>query len=143
MFAVSFHSFQYKYLILLGALKATGNRGLQPAMDHILEHEGQPIPDAVSEQASSSGPMDVDNEDEDAEALKSLGVVAGNVVEAKVRVKQQERVSILAWLTCAFTVYPGRASNAQNVVKSSRTQLWPTSMRKGVVMTSLRSRPKK
>lgn len=84
---------QYKRLIFLsfylGALKATGNRGLQPAMDHILEHEAQPIPDlgGVSEQASSSGPMDVD--DEDAEALKSLGVVAGNAVEAKVRVKQR------------------------------------------------------
>ena len=59
-------------------------------MDHILEHEGQPIPDlgGVSEQASSSsGPMDVDDEDEDTEALKSLGVVAGNAAEAKVRVK--------------------------------------------------------
>ncbi|KAF8809526.1 hypothetical protein BYT27DRAFT_7094269 [Phlegmacium glaucopus] len=69
------------------ALKATGNRGLQPAMDHIIEHEGQPIPDlgSVSEKASGSGPMDVDNDDEDAEALKSLGVVAGNAVEAKVK----------------------------------------------------------
>lgn len=84
------------FLFILGALKATGNRGLQPAMDHILEHEGQPIPDlgGVSEQASSSGPMDVDNEDEDAEALKSLGVVAGNAVEAKVSVKQRERVRV-------------------------------------------------
>ena len=83
-------------------MKATGNRGLQPAMDHILEHEGQPIPDlgGVSEQTSSSVPMDVD--DEDAEALKSLGVLAGNTVEAKVRLKQQERVSIRACLTCAF-----------------------------------------
>lgn len=71
-------------------------------MDHILEHEGQPIPDlgGVSEQAGSSAPMDVD--DEDAEALKSLGVLAGNAVEAKVRVKQQERVSIRACLTCAL-----------------------------------------
>ena len=59
-------------------------------MDHILEHEGQPIPDlgGVNEQSSSSGPMDVDNEDEDAEALKSLGVVAGNAVEAKVRINE-------------------------------------------------------
>ena len=79
-------------------MKATGNRGLQPAMDHILEHEGQPIPDlgGVTEKASSTGPMDVDNddEDEDAEALKSLGVVAGNAVEAKVRVKQTERAHL-------------------------------------------------
>ena len=87
-------------------MKATGNRGLQPAMDHILEHEGQPIPDlgGVSEKASGSGPMDVDNEDEDAEALKSLGVIAGNAVEAKVRVKQQERVSTRACFNCAFMV---------------------------------------
>lgn len=71
-----------------GALKATGNRGLQPAMDHILEHEGQPVPDLteVSEQAgTSTAPMEVDEDDEDAEALKSLGVLKGNAVEAKVR----------------------------------------------------------
>ena len=74
----------------VGALKATGNRGLQPAMDYILEHEGQPVPDlgVVSESASSSGvgagaAMDVDD-DEDAEALKSLGVVTSTAVEAKV-----------------------------------------------------------
>ncbi|PPQ65157.1 hypothetical protein CVT24_011020 [Panaeolus cyanescens] len=62
------------------ALKATGNRGLQPAMDHILEHEGQPVPDlnAVSESAgsSSAAPMDVDD-DEDTEALRALGVLKG------------------------------------------------------------------
>ena len=84
------------FSFFVGALKATGNRGLQPAMDHILENEGQPIPDlgGVSEQASSSGPMDVDNEDEDAEALKSLGVVAGNAVEAKVRVILRTRFNL-------------------------------------------------
>jgi len=67
------------------ALKATGNRGLQPAMDHILENERQPIPDlgGLNERSSSSGSMDVDDEDEDAQALKGLGVVAANAVEAK------------------------------------------------------------
>ncbi|KAH9479318.1 UBX domain-containing protein 1 [Psilocybe cubensis] len=68
------------------ALKATGNRGLQPAMDHILEHEGEAVPDlgAVSEQTGSrSAPMDVDEDDEDAEALKSLGALKGEAVEAK------------------------------------------------------------
>lgn len=66
------------------ALKATGNRGLQPAMDHIIEHEGQPVPElsGVNESTNSRVPMDVDD-DEDAEALRSLGVVAGNAVEAK------------------------------------------------------------
>ncbi|KAJ7623630.1 ubiquitin-related domain-containing protein [Roridomyces roridus] len=66
------------------ALKATGNRGLQPAMDHILENEGKPVPElgAVSESAPSQrDAMDVDD-DEDAEALKSLGLKA-NDVEAK------------------------------------------------------------
>ncbi|KAK0202411.1 ubiquitin-related domain-containing protein [Desarmillaria ectypa] len=54
------------------ALKATGNRGLQPAMDHILEHGEQPVPDmgSVSESASSA-PMDVDEID-DAEATANL-----------------------------------------------------------------------
>jgi len=67
------------------ALKSTGNRGLQPAMDHILEHEDQPVPDlgGVSEHPSREAPMDVDDDDEDAEALKSLGVLKGNAVEAK------------------------------------------------------------
>ena len=67
-------------------MKATGNRGLQPAMDHILEHEGQAVPDlgGVNEQPAGRGPMDVDEDDEDAEALKSLGVLQGNAVEAKV-----------------------------------------------------------
>ncbi|KAJ7089846.1 ubiquitin-related domain-containing protein [Mycena belliarum] len=67
------------------AMKATGNRGLQPAMDHLFENEGRPIPDlsAVSESASrpARDAMDVDD-DEDAEALKTLGLKA-NEVEAK------------------------------------------------------------
>ncbi|KZS94900.1 hypothetical protein SISNIDRAFT_502422 [Sistotremastrum niveocremeum HHB9708] len=57
------------------ALKATQNRGLQPAMDHILEHESDPVPDLSAPlPASSSGPQPiaVDDEDEDeAEALKA------------------------------------------------------------------------
>ncbi|KAF8638450.1 hypothetical protein AX17_002207 [Amanita inopinata Kibby_2008] len=70
------------------ALKATGNRGLQPAMDHILEHEGDPVPDLGSvNQAPASLPtatdaIDVDDEG-DLEALNSLGVTAVNEIEAK------------------------------------------------------------
>ncbi|KAF7985786.1 hypothetical protein HWV62_413 [Athelia sp. TMB] len=61
-----------------GAVKATGGRGLQPAMDHILENEGKPVPDlsAVTTGSSSinSAPqaMDVDEDDEDAEALRAI-----------------------------------------------------------------------
>ena len=67
-------------------MKATGNRGLQPAMDHILEHDGQPIPDpgSVTESSGRANPQDADGDDEDAEALRSLGVVANDAVEAKV-----------------------------------------------------------
>lgn len=57
-------------------------------MDHIIENDGKPVPDlqAVSESAAPPrDAMEVDD-DEDAEALKSLGVLAGNAVEAKVRV---------------------------------------------------------
>ncbi|KAG7094249.1 hypothetical protein E1B28_007854 [Marasmius oreades] len=60
------------------ALKSTGNRGLQPAMDHILENEGKPVPslDSVTQTSGtsgSSGPgsMDVDEDEEDLEALRS------------------------------------------------------------------------
>lgn len=70
-----------------GAMKATGNRGLQPAMDHILENEGSPVPDLSTISSGAGGsapaPMDVDD-DEDADALKSLGAVASGEVEAKV-----------------------------------------------------------
>lgn len=64
--------------ITTGAIKATAGRGLQPAMDHILENEGNPVPDlsSVSSAASSAPPaqpMDEDDQD-DLEALSSLGV---------------------------------------------------------------------
>lgn len=59
-------------------------------MDHILEHEGQSVPDLSSVSASGSSStqahVDDDEDDEDAEALKSLGV-AGNAVEAKARAR--------------------------------------------------------
>ncbi|KAH0583059.1 hypothetical protein H2248_010947 [Termitomyces sp. 'cryptogamus'] len=73
------------------ALKATGNRGLQPAMDHILEHEGQAVPDpgSVSESSSSARKDDMDvDDDEDAEALKSLGAAAGNVEAKSIKCSQ-------------------------------------------------------
>ncbi|TFK71670.1 hypothetical protein BDN72DRAFT_837390 [Pluteus cervinus] len=64
------------------ALKATGNRGLQPAMDHILEHDGQPVPElsGVTESASSARPSDAMDVDEDGEAA-ALGI--SDVGEAK------------------------------------------------------------
>ncbi|KAJ2930047.1 hypothetical protein H1R20_g7059, partial [Candolleomyces eurysporus] len=50
-------------------------------MDHILEHESDPVPDlgGVTESSKPSGgaAMDVDEDDEDAEALARLGIVKG------------------------------------------------------------------
>ncbi|KAF7798704.1 hypothetical protein EIP86_009928 [Pleurotus ostreatoroseus] len=57
------------------ALKATAGRGLQPAMDHLLENEGKPVPDLSSVSAtatSSSNPAPADVDDEDLEALKAV-----------------------------------------------------------------------
>ena len=70
-----------------GALKATGNRGLQPAMDHILENEGKPVPslDSVSEAARSGGAANADEDDEDAEFLSQMGAAGAVDQEAKVR----------------------------------------------------------
>ena len=55
-------------------------------MDHILAHEGEPVPDlgAVKEQASSrpSDAMDVD--EDDADALRAAGINV-DTAEAKVR----------------------------------------------------------
>lgn len=74
-------------------MRATNGRGLQPAMDHILENEGKPVPDPSS-QAAPSAPsgsaMDVDEDDEDAEALKAVyggsaaAAAADTAAEAKV-----------------------------------------------------------
>ena len=64
-----------------GALKATGNRGLQPAMDHVIENEGKPVPDmqGVSE-SKGPAPMDVDDEDEDAKMAADLAAVEAKVI---------------------------------------------------------------
>jgi hypothetical protein len=125
---------------LTGALKATGNRGLQPAMDHILEHEGQPVPDlgGVTESSSAGArdAMDVDD-NEDAEALKSLGVAASGAVEAKVcsrviskRVDNND-IHIVHIVT--------RASNVLSVVRSSKIPRWLISMPRRVAMINSRS----
>lgn len=56
-------------------------------MDHILEHEGQAVPDlsGVSESsAKRSGAMDVDDNEDD-QALERLGADASALQDAKVR----------------------------------------------------------
>lgn len=69
------------------ALKATGNRGLQPAMDFLIENDGKPVPDLSSVSTSSSsrpaGDAPTDEDDEDAEALRAVyGAGAAGVAAA-------------------------------------------------------------
>lgn len=63
-------------LLFLGAIKATNGRGLQPAMDFLLENEGKPVPElsTVSTSSSSqpSGGSGGDVDDEDVEALQAV-----------------------------------------------------------------------
>jgi len=62
------------------ALKATSNRGLQPAMDHILENNDNPVPDlsAVSHSNPPKPPIDEDEDEEDAVALRAaIGLSTG------------------------------------------------------------------
>ncbi|PVF93923.1 hypothetical protein CPB86DRAFT_789590 [Serendipita vermifera] len=55
------------------ALRATAGRGLQPAMDHILENEGKPVPDLSSTSANESSTATGDaDEDEDMKLAQSL-----------------------------------------------------------------------
>ncbi|PFH46668.1 hypothetical protein AMATHDRAFT_69297 [Amanita thiersii Skay4041] len=68
------------------ALKATNNRGLQPAMDHLLQHENDPIPDLTSLNPSIPNPTSsdpTDEDEEDVDALNSLGVATAGAIEAK------------------------------------------------------------
>lgn len=58
------------------ALRETRNAGLQPALDFLFEHTDDPIPDAAAGgSTSATGPsgssMDVDEDNEDEEAIRA------------------------------------------------------------------------
>lgn len=67
-------SFPVIQLISTGALKATTNRGLQPAMDHLFQHEADPLPDPNAPQPSAAA-TDAED-DEDPGLLGSIGAEA-------------------------------------------------------------------
>ncbi|KAG2345879.1 hypothetical protein BDR05DRAFT_879445 [Suillus weaverae] len=81
------------------ALRATNNRGLQPAMDHILENEGKPVPNPsaaapTSVSGSAGQPMDVDvdvdDEDEDSDALRRLMATKAGATSSAESIKCSE-----------------------------------------------------
>ncbi|CAE6519199.1 unnamed protein product [Rhizoctonia solani] len=53
------------------ALKATNNAGLQPAMDHILENDGKPVPELSNVTSTNVPPPQTGEDDEDTEALRA------------------------------------------------------------------------
>lgn len=78
--------------LYIGALKATGGKGLQPAMDHILANQDKPVPDAKSISTSTPVAGDTGGEgvDED-EDMKAAIALSQEGVEAKVRGKGEVR----------------------------------------------------
>ncbi|GJE99251.1 hypothetical protein PsYK624_155010 [Phanerochaete sordida] len=59
------------------AIKATAGRGLQPAMDFLIENDGKPVPDLASVSASSSARAPADAGEDDDEELAALKAVYG------------------------------------------------------------------
>jgi hypothetical protein len=112
-------------------------------MDHILENEGNPVPDLSSVSGSSMGAVGrgddaMDEDDEDAEALKSLTGKSAADLEAKVMSIVASFVAftngIILLVLCFF-----RASNVQSVARFSEIRLSPTSTRRNRDMTNLKS----
>ncbi|EUC59706.1 UBX domain protein [Rhizoctonia solani AG-3 Rhs1AP] len=63
------------------ALKATNNAGLQPAMDHILENDGKPVPELSNVTSANVPPPQADDDDEDmgGAAVSSSGGTAQSI----------------------------------------------------------------
>lgn len=76
-----------------GALRATKNSGLQPAMDFILEHNDDPIPDASSSAQPQSEPIVIDDEDDAAAAAAAYGLQSGDASQASSGAVVEARVS--------------------------------------------------
>ncbi len=83
-----------------GALRATKNSGLQPAMDFILEHNDDPIPDVTSGATATSSaqpqsePISIDDDDDDAAALRAAyALQAGDASQAGSGAGVEARVS--------------------------------------------------
>ena len=132
-----------------GALRATNNKGLQPAMDFILEHNDDPIPDATSGAAATSsaqptsGPIVIDEEeDEDTAALHAAyGLKPGDVSQTDSGAGVEARVSSPSFFPfdAVNSHYRARASNVQSAGRYSKLQRSPTSTRRRVGTISSRS----
>jgi hypothetical protein len=108
-------------------------------MDHILEHEGQSVPSDLSTVSESSAGAAIEGDDEDADALRSLGADASGAVEAKVRLD----LSLLMCVTLNGHTVLRRASNALNAARYSGIQRLQITMRRRADMISSRNQRKR
>jgi hypothetical protein len=130
----------------------TGGRGLQPAMDHVLENEGKPVPDLASaaeepaRPAASAGAdaMDVDADDDEAEALRAaLKLSKGEGSAAGAEDAEGADAKVCGAASCVQSVQRltvVRASCALSVRKYFATRTRPTSMLSSPDTTNSKSR---
>jgi hypothetical protein len=145
-----------------GALKATNNRGLQPALDHLEENAENPVPDlsSVSSTTSSAPPPygggDPMDEDEDLEALKAVygdGGGGSNLGQADAEAKVcliyfeltfREAVVFFGFaLMKSFLGDTVRALDAANAGRCLRTLPWRIITQRRAVTISLKSPPRR
>lgn len=131
----------------VGALKATNNRGLQPALDHLTENEEKPVPDLSSVFAiQPAGGRDPMEEDDDLEALRAVyGTGADgsdpnqSEAEAKVRCHSALHLSCFLFGLRFLYLFGIRVSSVASAGRCLRTPLLRTIMRRRAGTTSLRN----
>jgi hypothetical protein len=131
--------------IYAGALKATQNRGLQPAIDHLVEHESQSIPDGGPGATKSSGAEVISVDDDEEEALKAaLDLSKGiepNANSGEAAAGGEAKVSAIKDIQICFSIYRNQnsLSSVCNVARSLRIPLLSTSTQRSLGMINLKS----
>jgi len=84
------------------ALKATGNRGLQAALDFLVENEGKPVPDlsGVSEQKPATNTASTEDEDEEADLRAALGLSMGTASASGATASEDGPVPVAQSIKC-------------------------------------------
>lgn len=100
-----------------GALRATKNSGLQGAMDHLIAHGDDAVPDpsvqsAPGNAAGGGGDVPMDEDDEDAEALRAaLGKSGGLAAAAAAASAAAEPADAKVSMFLAQVLGDGRADS--------------------------------
>ena len=116
-------------------------------MDHLFEHEGQPVPDPSAEATTSTESATrarndaMDEDDEDTDALRAAYDVKGADVSSGTDI--EAKVGLYAICFASRLTFSHRASNVRFVEKHSKIPPWPTSMLRRVDMINLKSQQKR